>query len=79
MAIYGQVPRIKQFSMWKREVDRLMLSEYAITIDEAGIDDAALQRHWETWKHAKEFVEWFGIKYDLTPVSAWSRSFRVTR
>lgn len=79
MTTYRQSHRSKRFSTWRREVDRLMNSEYAITIGDAGIDDTDLRKHWETRMHATEFVGWFGIKYDLTPVAEWSWGFRATR
>jgi hypothetical protein len=49
-----------------------MISGYAITISDMGIDDIDLRRHRKTWMRAAEFVEWFGIKYDLTPIEEWS-------
>jgi hypothetical protein len=56
-----------------------MNSEYSITIIDAGIDNTELRKHWETWVCAAEFVEWFGIKYDLTSVAEWNWGFRATR
>lgn len=79
MTTYRQSHRSKKFSTWRREVDHLMVSEYAITIVDAGIDDTELRKHWETRTHATEFVEWFGIKYDLTPVAGWDWGIRATR
>jgi hypothetical protein len=67
---------LKRFSTWKREVDRRMHAEHAITIVDAGIDDSDLRKHWETRESATEFVEWFGRKYDLTPVAEWNWGFR---
>jgi hypothetical protein len=74
-----QIPRSKKFSTWRLEVDRLLNSEYAITIVDAGIDDTVLRKHWETQVRAAEFVEWFGTKYDLTPVAKWNWGFRARR
>lgn len=72
-------PHSRKFSTWRREVDHLMHSEYAITIVDAGIDDTELRKHWKTQTYATEFVKWFGVKYDLTPVAEWNWAFRVTR
>jgi len=44
---------------------------YVITINDAGIDDEFLKTHWEMKQSPYEFVEWFGIKYDLDPKSAF--------
>lgn len=60
-----------KFTAWKAEADQLMSSKYAISIVDAGIDDIELRKHWETWS-AAEFVEWFGVKYDLTTVLEWN-------
>ena len=46
-----------------------MLDIYVITIDDSGVDDEYLTPHWEMKQSPYEFVEWFGIKYDLTPRS----------
>lgn len=61
----------ERFYAWRWEIDRLMISDFAITISDGGIDDIDLRRHWETCMCAAEFVEWFGIKYDLIPVTEW--------
>jgi|tagenome__1003787_1003787.scaffolds.fasta_scaffold20290914_2 hypothetical protein len=79
MTIGTQLPRSKKFSIWKCEVDRLMHSEYAITIIDAGIDDTELRKHWETRMYATEFVQWFGTKYDLTPRTECNLGLRATR
>jgi hypothetical protein len=79
---YAQGPRDKpmpheKFAAWKREVDRQMHTEYAITIVDAGIEDSDLRKHWHTRVSATEFVEWFGTKYDLTPAAEWNGGFRL--
>ena len=66
------------FAIWSDEVDRLMKSEYAITIDDAGIDRTQLYKHWKTWAEAREFVAWFASKYDLTGLVEWKSHFRAT-
>jgi hypothetical protein len=54
------------FSEWRRGVDEKLVLEYGITIEDAGIDDEYLIPHWQMKQSPYEFVEWFGIKYDLT-------------
>jgi len=56
-----------------------MHSSYAITIVDAGIDNRDLRTHWQTHVSPFEFVDWFGMKFDLTPVAEWNWSFRVRR
>ena len=68
---------LKRFSTWKREVDRRLHAEYAITILDAGMDVSDLRKHWATQVPAAEFVGWFGTKYDLTPVAEWNWGFRL--
>jgi hypothetical protein len=58
------------FAKWRAAVNRRLKSVYAITINDAGIDDEFLTSHWEMKQSQFEFVEWFGTKYDLDPKSA---------
>ena len=58
------------FAKWRSVVNRRLKEIYAITIDDAGMDDGFLTSHWEMKQSPNEFVEWFGIKYDLDPKSA---------
>ena len=53
------------YAAWKSAVDKCLKSQYAITIEDAGLDDYALIRHWHASEQPKEFVQWYGIKYDL--------------
>ncbi|NEU98811.1 hypothetical protein [Bradyrhizobium uaiense] len=55
------------FTEWRAAVDRRLEDVYAISIDDAGIDDALLRSHWEEKEAPFEFVSWFGNKYDLDP------------
>jgi hypothetical protein len=68
----------QDFSIWKGNVDRLMKLTYAITIEDAGIDDMFLRNHWEERMSALEFVNWFSAKYDLIPISEWKRSWAMS-
>jgi hypothetical protein len=58
------------FSDWRREVDEKFAADYGITIEDSGIDDDYLKPHWEMKQSPYEFIEWYGIKYDLDPISA---------
>jgi hypothetical protein len=57
------------FAKWRSAVNRRLKAIYAITINDAGIDDEFLASHWDMKQSPYEFVEWFGIKYDLDPKS----------
>jgi hypothetical protein len=59
------------FAKWRFAVNRRLKDIYVITIRNAGIDDEMLKSHWEMKQSPYEFVEWFGIKYDLDPKSAF--------
>jgi hypothetical protein len=58
------------FAKWRSAVNLRLKKIYAITINDAGIDDEFLTSHWEMKQSPYEFVEWFGNKYDLDPKSA---------
>jgi hypothetical protein len=58
------------FAKWRVAVKRLK-EIYVITISDAGIDDEFLKSHWEMKQSPYEFVEWFGIKYDLDEKSTF--------
>ena len=55
------------FAKWRAAVDRRLKRIYAISINDAGIDDALLKPHWEEKEPPFAFVLWFGSKYDLDP------------
>jgi hypothetical protein len=59
------------FAEWRQAVDARMFDIYLITIDDSGVDDEYLTVHWEMKQSPYEFIEWFGIKYDLDPISAY--------
>jgi hypothetical protein len=58
------------FAEWRSTVNWRLKEIYVITINDAGTDDEFLTSHWEMKQSPNEFVEWFGIKYDLDPKSA---------
>ena len=59
------------FARWRGAVNLRLKEIYVITIDDAGIDDELLTSHWRMKQSPYEFVEWFGIKYDLDPKSVF--------
>lgn len=59
------------FPRWRRIVNQRLKDVYVIGIDDAGIDNEMLTSHWQTKQSPYEFVEWYGIKYDLDPKSAF--------
>jgi hypothetical protein len=54
---------------WRTAVDERLAAIYCITIEDAGLDEGYLIEHWESDESAFEFVEWYGNKYDLDPVT----------
>jgi len=67
------VARIKattvSYISWRKTVDKVLKSTYAITVEDAGIGDQQLVPHWEGRESPEEFVSWFGTKYDLQPTN----------
>jgi hypothetical protein len=53
---------------WRHAVDGRLLEAYCITIEDAGFDEEFLINHWRSNEAPFDFVEWFGNKYELTPV-----------
>jgi hypothetical protein len=53
------------FIEWRKATDERLFDVYAITIDDSGVDDEYLLSHWQMKQSPYEFVEWYGIKYDL--------------
>lgn len=59
------------YADWRNAVDGHLSSIYCITIDDAGFDEEYLIKHWASGEPALEFVEWYGNKYDLDPVTVY--------
>jgi hypothetical protein len=59
------------YSRWKTAVNKRLVAIYGITIVDSGVDDDYLTVHWEMKQSPYEFVEWFGTKYDLDPISSY--------
>jgi hypothetical protein len=60
-----------EFAEWKRDIDRMLLGNYAIDTTNAGLDDDQLRRHWATGETAGEFVKRLALKFDLTTKVEW--------
>jgi hypothetical protein len=56
------------FVEWRTAVNRRLKRIYAISINDAGIDDELLKPHWKEKEPPFAFVLWFGNKYDLDPI-----------
>lgn len=59
------------FQEWRTVVNQRLLDVYVISIADAGIDDEYLTPHWESKQAPYVFVEWYALKYDLDPKSAF--------
>lgn len=53
------------FDQWKWLVDQTLHLNFAIGIEDAGIDDSDLAKAYFHDLSPDEYVEWFGQKYDL--------------
>ncbi|UAY53190.1 hypothetical protein [Ferruginibacter albus] len=62
---------MQSFIQYWDSVDQSMIKIYGIDTSDAGIsaDDIAFAQ--EALMKPKEFVEWWGSKYDLTPISEY--------
>ena len=50
---------------WIRQVDAILKNEYAISVEDAGLDVADLGKYQQSEPDPNEFVRWFSRKYDL--------------
>jgi hypothetical protein len=50
---------------WITAVNDLMLQDYAIDLEDAGLSDQQIHEHFASALSPREFVNWFGSKYDL--------------
>jgi hypothetical protein len=61
-----------RFTVWRQEADTEMRLRWVIGLDDAGIGDDELLKHFQDGVHAIDFVEWFARKYDLIDFSEGS-------
>jgi hypothetical protein len=52
-------------AQWIRQVDAILKNEYAISVEDAGLDVADLGKYQQSEPDPNEFVRWFSRKYDL--------------
>ncbi len=55
-------------AVWLAEADALMLREYCIDLADAGLGDEDITRFAPEYPNPRDFVEWWGRKYDLESV-----------
>lgn len=53
------------FTPWREEANRLLLRDWFVDLEMAGIEDQFLLDHYAMDQLPLEFVEWFAAKYDL--------------
>ena len=53
------------FTEWRKATDIVMADVYGIDTDDSGLDEGWLEIHRRSGETPKNFVEWFGRKYDL--------------
>ena len=61
----------KPYLDWRDAVDGRLHQIYYITVEDAGIYEECLVEHWQSNEAPLDFVEWFGNKYDLDPISSF--------
>jgi hypothetical protein len=50
---------------WRSAVDQHLHQVYCITIEDAGLSEDYLNKHWQSRETPSDFVKWYGNKYDL--------------
>jgi hypothetical protein len=58
---------IVSYTSWRKALDQILERTYAITIEDAGLEDQQLVSYWNGKESPEEFARWFGAKYDLQP------------
>ena len=56
---------LNEYRLWAQRVDKLMVYDYCLSIDEAGISKTDLRNYFGLNLDPHEFVQWFATKYDL--------------
>ena len=57
---------VMEKSEWVEEVNRLMLRDWCIDMNDAGLSEEEITRFWIAGDHPPAFVGWFAEKHDLT-------------
>jgi hypothetical protein len=63
------------FQLWCARVDAFLKYNYVVNIADVGWTHEELRKFWERDEEAEEFVEWFGLKYDLDPATHLDQPF----
>ena len=50
---------------WAKKVGQLLERNYAVTAEDAGLDQEVLDRHYDERSDPADFVQWFATKFDL--------------
>jgi hypothetical protein len=61
----------EDFSHWTSQANTLLTEKYAIDIQDAGLDDVYLARHYHQGCSPVDFVDWFAKKHDLIPLDSF--------
>jgi len=56
---------------WITCVDRLLESNYAITLKDIGPSESDIHDNWNSGQAPTEYVKWIGRKYDLIHRKDW--------
>ena len=65
------------FMRWRQTVDQTLSSNFAITINDAGIPESDLRKGWQSHQTAKEYVAYYSEKYDLIHLDEWRAIIRL--
>lgn len=57
--------RRDSFERWSRGANAALLRSYCLTIEDAGLSETDLRRHFAVEPDPEAFVRWFADKYDL--------------
>ena len=63
------------FKTWRAALDRFMISDWCLSIDDSGVDDERLMQGFQNGTSPREYSKWFGEKYDLTHTSELQWNF----
>lgn len=63
--------RETSFLRWRQVVDQTLNANFAITIEDAGTSESVLEASWKSGQTPREYVSWFGKKYDLVHLDEW--------
>ena len=65
------------FRNWQARVDALLQSQYAVTLEDAGLSRIDLDAARQSTATPEQFVGWFGKKYELISKQEWATRFNL--